>query len=556
LARGGQRAIGQEWAFSLWYFIARPFILTLESLPVGLFVCLGIREDILDAPPLLAVEGIVKTYGLQRACDGVSLTVSAGSIHALLGENGAGKSTLVKIIYGLYRADAGLIFWKGQPISPPGPAAARRLGIGMVFQHFSLFDSLTVAQNIALGLEGVRADGALQQKIQTVAQRYGLSVDPDRPLASLSVGERQRVEIIRALLQNPQLLMMDEPTAVLTPQEALALFETLRALKADGCAILYISHRLEEIRQLCDSATILRAGQVVARCDPRDKSANALAELMVGSRLERPKRTALSLPREEGADPPARLALCALTTPTGEDPQAIPVIGAELQLWAGEIVGIAGVAGNGQQALMAALSGEILLDNAAALQLDGLPIAHMGPQERRALGLAAIPEERLGHGAVPMLSLAENALLAHHPGQALVRHGFVQKRRVRHLAEEIIRHFGVVTGSSKNPAASLSGGNLQKFIVGREILTQPKVLIAAAPTWGVDAGAGADIHRALLSLAAQGAAILLISPDLEELFTLADRIAVMSKGKLSPALPAHQLSMEAVGLMMGGIFAP
>ncbi len=445
-------------------------------------------------PPRLELRGITKRFPGCLANDHVDLVLQPGEIHALLGENGAGKSTLVKMIYGVLHPDSGTILWQGRETRVPDPAGARQLGVGMVFQHFSLFDTLTVTENIALGLEKPGPMDALAAKIRSVSERYGLALDPERHVFHLSVGERQRVEIVRCLLQDPKLLIMDEPTSVLTPQEATKLFETLRRLAGEGCTILYISHKLEEIRALCSRATVLRGGRVVGACDPRLETARGLAELMIGSELSSPERP------PQGAAGAARLSVRHLST-TSDNPFATNLKDVSFEVRAGEILGIAGVAGNGQAELMAALSGEVLVADPASVVIEGARAGHLGPRARRALGLAFVPEERLGRGTVPELSLSDNALLSGYASETLVTGGMVRFGRARAYAETIIKGFNVVTHGHRAEARSLSGGNLQKFIIGREVLQRPKLLIVGQPTWGVDAGAAAAIHQALIGLA-------------------------------------------------------
>ncbi|HEY0832982.1 MAG TPA: ABC transporter ATP-binding protein [Azospirillum sp.] len=498
-------------------------------------------------PPRLALRGITKRFPGTLANDSVDLTLLPGEVHALVGENGAGKSTLVKIIYGVLHADSGSIAWDGREVGIATPHAARRLGIGMVFQHFSLFDTLTVAENIALGLEEPGPMKDLAVRIRAVSERYGLALDPGRHVFDLSVGERQRVEIVRCLLQDPRLLIMDEPTSVLTPQEVARLFETLKRLAAEGCTILYISHKLEEIRAICDRATVLRGGKVVGTCDPKRETARSLAEMMIGAELTTPDRAGAPV---AGAP---RLEVRHLAT-TSDNPFATNLADVSLEVRAGEILGIAGVAGNGQAELMAALSGEMLVADEAAIRIDGRPVGHLGPRARRELGFAFVPEERLGRGAVPELSLSENALLSGYAREPLVRGGMVHFGRARLYAERIIGSFNVVARGHRAEARSLSGGNLQKFIIGREILQRPKLLVVGQPTWGVDAGAAAAIHQALIDLARGGAAVLVVSQDLDELFVLSDRIAVLFHGRLSPSSPTHQTTVEEIGLLMGGLF--
>jgi ABC-type uncharacterized transport system ATPase subunit len=499
----------------------------------------------ITAPPRLVLRGITKRYPSVVANDNVSLTVGAGEIHAVLGENGAGKSTLMKIIYGVTRPDAGEMLWEGREVHIASPAEARALGIGMVFQHFSLFETLTVAENIALGLDEHATPAALSPRIREVSERYGLPIDPARLVHSMSVGERQRVEIVRCLLQKPKLLIMDEPTSVLTPQAVLTLFETLRRLAAEGCSILYISHKLDEIRALCDVATVLRGGVVSGTAIPREETSASLARLMIGAELPECHLD----PRERGA---AGLELEHLSQTT-IDPFGTTLKDITLTVHAGEIVGIAGVSGNGQKELLAALSGETRVANKASIRLFGTPVGALDPSQRRAVGLTLVPEERLGRGAVPPLSLAYNALLTG-SRHGMVSHGMVKGTATRAYARNVIDRFKVKCSGERAAASSLSGGNLQKFIVGRETMLGPRVMVVAQPTWGVDVGASMLIRQALIEMRDAGVAILVISEDLDELFMISDRLAVLSEGRLSPAIPTAQASVAEIGAWMGGKF--
>ncbi len=491
----------------------------------------------------LALRGIGKSYPTVIANAEIDLDVMPGEIHAILGENGAGKSTLMKIIYGVVKPDAGVIAWEGERVAIGNPARARRLGIGMVFQHFSLFETLTVAENIALALSRTAARTGLDDRIRAVSIRYGLPLDPARRVHTMSVGERQRVEIVRCLLQDPRLLILDEPTSVLTPQAVEALFTTLRMLAAEGRSILYISHKLDEIRALCHVATVLRGGRVTGSCDPRRESATALARLMIGADLPHPRH------RAAAAGAPM-LEVRSLAR-AAADPFGVSLVDVSLQVHAGEIVGIAGVSGNGQQELLTALSGEARVD-AAAIRMRGVDVGAHDPDARRGLGLAFVPEDRLGRGAVPDMTLADNGLLTAHR-MGLVAHGLVRARAVRAFADATIRAYGVKAGGSGAMARSLSGGNLQKFIVGREIRQGPRVMVAAQPTWGVDVGASAQIRQALLDLRDGGCAVLVVSEELDELFEICDRIAVIARGRLSPAMPVATTNAEQIGLLMGGL---
>ena len=492
---------------------------------------------------LLHINGLTKAYPGVVANDDVSFNIDAGEIHALLGENGAGKSTLVKMIYGLVRPDHGAMQLAGKNFSPAEPRAARAAGVAMVFQHFSLFEALSVAENIALGMENPPKSNALSARITAVSQAYGLPLDPERLVGDLSAGERQRVEIIRCLLQEPKLLIMDEPTSVLTPQEVTTLFTTLRKLKAEGTSILYISHKLQEIRVLCETATILRGGKKVATCDPRKKSARELAEMMVGGTLNsaKAKKTTLGevvLKVSELSLPPQSAFGTSLKNIT-------------FQLHKGEILGIGGVAGNGQDELLACLSGEAKTTG-DAIQLNGVSLGNKPPNVRRALGVLAAPEERLGHAAAPDMSLTENAMLTAMTRQNLSKSGFLDWPRAKAFAGQVISQFDVRTPGPQSAAGSLSGGNLQKFVIGREVLQDPEVLIVNQPTWGVDAAAAADIRQALLDLATKGAAVIVISQDLDELMEISTSFAALNTGCLSATRPMAELSLDEIGLLLGG----
>ncbi len=495
--------------------------------------------------PLVELKGISKRYGDLLANDGIDLAIEPGEIHALLGENGAGKSTLVKILYGVIEPSAGEIRWEGRPVAIASPVEARALGLGMVFQHFSLFDELTVAENIAVALSGDWNLSMVRSRLSEISETYGLALDADRAVWTLSAGERQRIEIVRCLLQNPRLLILDEPTSVLTPQEAEHLFTTLDRLSAEGCSILYISHKLEEVRRLCRRATILRGGRVVATIDPRASSAREIAALMVGSEVGGVRTDAPHHPQGEMLKV-ARLSV----PPVGLHGQALN--GIDLVARAGEVVGIAGIAGNGQSELFAALSGERLADRADAIVIAGKACGTMGIDARRRLGAAFVPEERLGHAAAPSHRLSENTLISHAAAE-VSRSGFILMNAAKRLARSIVQSFDVRTPEGDPQARKLSGGNLQKFVIGREIIRKPRLIIVDQPTWGVDAGAARLIRQALVDLAREGSAVVVVSQDLDELFEVADRMAVIHQGILSPLKPAREWTKEAIGLEMLGV---
>ena len=492
--------------------------------------------------PRLELRSITKRYPGIVANDDISLSIMPGEIHAVLGENGAGKSTLMKIIYGAVQADAGEILCDGKPIPAHTPAVSRALGIEMVYQHFALFESVTVVENIALSVAGSFDLAGLSRQISELSNRYGMPIDPQRRVHDLSVGERQRVEIVRCLLQTPKLLILDEPTSVLTPQAVQKLFGTLRQLAAEGCSILYISHKLDEVQALCDSATVLRNGRVTGTARPKETSAHELARLMVGTELPE-MHMSPAIPGEKPV-----LSVAALSA-SPADTYGVDLKDISLSVHGGEIVGLAGVSGNGQAELIALLSGERTLRRSETIRIDGKPVGHLNASERRKLGLAFVPEERLGRGAVPTHALWENAVLtAHRAG--LTRHGLVDRSRASNFAKGIIERFKVKANGPQSTAQSLSGGNLQKFIVGREIELAPKLFLVAQPTWGVDVGAAAFIRQTIIDLSRAGAAVLVISEELDELFEICDRLYVICQGQVSQSLARSRTSREEVGLMM------
>jgi ABC-type uncharacterized transport system ATPase subunit len=500
----------------------------------------------MSTSPLVETHRIVKSFGALVANDHVDLCVMPGEVHALLGENGAGKSTLVKMLYGLLQPNEGTIRWQGEQVVLTSPKAARARGIGMVFQHFSLFDNLTVAENVALALDSGEPVGQVGARLAEVSRAYGLPLEPNREVWRLSVGERQRIEIVRCLMQDPRLLILDEPTSVLTPQECEGLFATIERIKGEGRSVLYISHKLEEVRRICETATILRRGKVVATTDPRTQTAASLARMMVGSDIAAVRHTAVST-----SDAPVRLSVRNLSL-ASDDPHGTHLAAVSLDLRQGELLGIAGVAGNGQEELFAVLSGERAARRNEEIVLDGTPVGFEGINERRRRGAAFIPEERLGHAAAPRFTLSENALLAGHAANGFVRRGLVDRGRTLGWVDAVTKAFDVRKGPRDPEARALSGGNLQKFVVGREILRKPSLLVVSQPTWGVDAGAASLIRQALVDLAKGGAGVLVISQDLDELLELSGRITVAFHGRLSPAMPVTGLTREAIGLLMGG----
>ncbi|MFI4926546.1 MAG: ABC transporter ATP-binding protein [Burkholderiales bacterium] len=494
--------------------------------------------------PRLQLAHITQRYPAVVANDDVSLTVQPGETHAVLGENGAGKSTLMKIIYGAVKPDEGSVLFNGQPVHIRNPQEARALGISMVFQHFSLFDTLTVAENVWLGLDKRLTLQQVTHSISAKAREYGLDVDPARPVHTLSVGEMQRVEIIRALLTNPKLLILDEPTSVLTPQAVEKLFVVLKQLASEGCSILYISHKLHEIRELCTACTVMRAGKVTGVTDPRRESNASLSRLMIGA--EPP-----ALEHREREPGEVVLRVQGLTLPR-EDQFGHDLDDISFEVRAGEVVGIAGVSGNGQRELLFALSGEDRRAAPRMIEVAGKPVGRYGPAHRRHLGLHFVPEERLGRGAVPGLGLAQNLLLTR--TDAVGRSGWIRTKALRAQAVDIIRRFNVKAGGPDATAKSLSGGNLQKFIVGREIDAKPKLLIVSQPTWGVDVGASQQIRAEILALRDAGCAVLVLSEELDELFEISDRLHVIAKGRLSPSIDRARATVTLIGEWMSGLW--
>ncbi|PWV63111.1 ABC transporter ATP-binding protein [Plasticicumulans acidivorans] len=495
--------------------------------------------------PVLRLRGIGKRFGPVIANADISLELARGEVLALLGENGAGKSTLVSILFGHYRADSGSIEAFGQPLPPGDPAAALAAGIGMVHQHFTLADNLTVLENILIGTEPLwqpfsRRRAALA-RIHDTAARFGLAVDPAARVARLSVGEKQRVEILKALYRGARVLILDEPTAVLTPQESSALFATLKELVAEGLSIIFISHKLDEVLAVSDRVAVLRGGRLVAERAVAETSKAELATLMVGREVKLPQR-ALSVPG------PLRLRLRGVRVDGhGAQPR---LDGVDLEVHGGEIVAIAGVSGNGQAALAELLCG-LCAASAGRVELDGRPLP-ADPAALLALGVGRIPEDRTGIGTIGDLPVWQNAILERWRSPRFSRWGLLRRGAARAFTQQLVAAGDVRLGSIEQPARGLSGGNLQKLVLGRALDGEPGLIIAQQPSWGLDIGAVAAVHERLLAARARGAALLLISEDLDEVFALADRIAVMSHGQLGPARPGAEWTLASLGLAMAG----
>jgi len=501
-----------------------------------------------DALPLLELRGITKRFPGVVANDRVDFDVRAGEVHTLFGENGAGKSTLMRVLYGFYKPDEGEIRLRGEPVAITSPAAAIAHGIGMIHQHFMLVSTLTVAENVALGTRSGRGPltdlDAVSQRITELSERYGLRVDPHALIWQLSVGERQRVEIIKALYRDVSLLILDEPTAVLTPQEVDDLFVVLRQMVADGRGLVFISHKIREVLELSDRITVLRTGRRVGTVLPAEVTRQGLAEMMVGHELPSHEPPG----RNGGGE--ARLVVRDLTVKGDRGVDAVRGLGLEVR--GGEIVGIAGVSGNGQRELAEAIAG-LRPASDGSIEVEGTELVGLDPAQVRRAGLGFVPEERMRDGVVPAFSVAENFILIDNSAPTFSRWGFLRARAIRKHCEELVAAFDVKTPSLDTPARNLSGGNIQKLILARELSARPRVLLAAQPTRGVDVGAAHYIHERLMEHRDAGTAILIVSEDLDEVLSLSDRVLVMYEGEIIAEAKPRESTREALGLMMAGV---
>ena len=495
------------------------------------------------------MEGISKRFALVKANDCVNLDVRAGEIHALVGENGAGKSTLMRILYGLYRADSGKIFVREKPTEIKSPSDAISLGIGMVHQHFMLIPPLSVTENVILGSEPVKAGFILDKKsaknkINDLSQRFGLAVEPDALVEKLSVGAQQRVEIVKILFRGAELLILDEPTAVLTPQETEALFSVLRRLKEQGKTIIFITHKLNEVMEVSDRVTVMRHGNVVGVVNTRDTSTEDLATLMVGRKV--------LLEVEKGPAVRKNVVL-KLSDVHALGASKVPRLkGVSLSVFSGEILGIAGVEGNGQTELVEVITG-LRKPTSGTIRLLESDITHLSPREILKLGVAHIPEDRLKRGLISDFTIAENLILGSHFGSPYAGKLWLERGPILNNARNVLQRFDIRPQAPELPARSLSGGNQQKLIVARELSRNPVLLVAAQPTRGVDIGAIEFIHRNLIAQRDRGCAILLVSADLSEVLSLSDRIAVMYDGRIAGEVEAGHTSERELGMMMTGV---
>lgn len=496
-------------------------------------------------PYLITIDKIFKRYPDVVANNNVSFNIRKGKIHALLGENGAGKSTIVKILYGLVTPDSGSILLNNLVIKFKTPSEARANGIGMVFQHFSLFESLTVSENLILGLEEKISFKKLKEKAIEISKKYDLLLDLDSPISNLSAGEKQSVEIVRALLQEPKILIMDEPTSVLTPIESEVLFKNLKKLTDEGKTILYITHKLDEVIKNCDEVTIMRNGNVITTCSAEGETKETLAIKMLGYRVNSPITDYNSINEEV-------LFQAINLSKSFNDPFLTDLKNISFNVRQGEIFGIAGVAGNGQKELMELLTGENITNIQGKIIFENEEITKLSTKNRRKLSIGFVPEDRLGHSAVPELSLSENILLSQFLGNDFSKMGILDFKKIDLYTKDVIKKFNVKTPSEKVFAKNLSGGNLQKFVIGREVNSKPKLLIIFQPTWGVDTGAESFIRQSLIKLSKEGSSLIVISQDLDELIEITHHISVISNGILSKPLETKNLDIKKLGMMMGG----
>ena len=496
-------------------------------------------------PYLITIDKIFKRYPDVVANNNVSFNIRKGKIHALLGENGAGKSTIVKILYGLVTPDSGSILLNNLVIKFKTPSEARANGIGMVFQHFSLFESLTISENLILGLEEKISFKKLKEKAIEISKKYDLLLDLDSPISNLSAGEKQSVEIVRALLQEPKVLIMDEPTSVLTPIESEVLFKNLKKLTDEGKTILYITHKLDEVIKNCDEVTIMRNGNVITTCSAEGETKETLAIKMLGYRVNSPITDYNSINEEV-------LFQAIHLSKSFNDPFLTDLKNISFNVRQGEIFGIAGVAGNGQKELMELLTGENIANIQGKIIFENDEITKLSTKNRRKLSIGFVPEDRLGHSAVPELTLSENILLSQFLGNDFSKMGILDFKKIDLYTKDVIKKFNVKTPSEKVFAKNLSGGNLQKFVIGREVNSKPKLLIIFQPTWGVDTGAESFIRQSLIKLSKEGSSLIVISQDLDELIEITHHISVISNGILSKPLETKNLDIKKLGMMMGG----
>ena len=491
----------------------------------------------------LKVTNISKIYPGCIANDNVSLEFESGKIYALLGENGAGKSTLVKILSGVIQPDNGQIFLNNKVLKLNSPIDAKKNKIGMVFQHFNLFETLSVFENLIIDSNESRIN--LRENINIVMQKYNFVIDLDIPVLSLSAGQKQKVEILRCLIRKPEVLIMDEPTSVLTEQETNELFSSLKKFSEEGILIIYITHKLKEVMSLCDEVAVMRKGKLVSTGKIADEKIETLANKMIGQSLKTIKKEILKENTKE------QLVKVVDLNFKSDDPFETNLSNINFELNRGECLGIAGISGNGQSELFQILSGEITSENNSIL-FNNKQIGKLNPQERRQYLLAFSPEDRMFQAAIPQLTIFENVALNNFKDSNFFKGGLINEKKIKEHSSKILSKFSVNTNNVELKSQFLSGGNLQKLIIGRELITSPELLICFNPTWGLDVGAINYIHETLIKINEQKKSIILISTDTDELLKLSDKICVIYKGKLSKIMDANDVTSEKLGLLMGG----
>ncbi len=491
---------------------------------------------------ILKISNVTKIYPGCVANDNVSLEFNSGKIYALLGENGAGKSTLVKILSGVIIPDEGKIYLNENNLKLNSPLDAKKNDIGMVFQHFNLFETLSVFENLIIDSDE-QTEG-LREIIDSIMRKYNFSIDLDIPVLNLSAGQKQKVEIIRCLIRSPKVLIMDEPTSVLTEQETSELFLSLKKFSEEGILIIYITHKLKEVMELCDEVAVMRRGKLVSVSEIKNENIESLANKMVGQNLKTIKRKK----RKNSSD---KLINITNLNFISEDPFETNLCDINFSVNRGECLGIAGISGNGQSELFQVLSGEIISEK-NSIEFNKNYIGDLNPQERREYLMAFSPEDRLEQAAIPQMAIFENVALNNYKSSNFFDNGLINENRIKEHSKKIISDFNVNTDNIELKSQFLSGGNLQKLIIGRELITSPDLLICFNPTWGLDVGAINYIHETLIKINEQNKSIILISTDTDELLKLSDKISVIHKGKLSKIMDADEVTSEKLGILMGG----
>ena len=490
----------------------------------------------------LKISNVTKIYPGCVANDNVSLEFNSGKIYALLGENGAGKSTLVKILSGVIIPDEGKIYLNKNILKLNSPSDAKKNDIGMVFQHFNLFETLSVFENLIIDSDEQRE--SLREKIDTIMKKYNFSIDLDIPVLNLSAGQKQKVEIIRCLIRSPKVLIMDEPTSVLTEQETSELFLSLKKFSEEGILIIYITHKLKEVMQLCDEVAVMRRGKLVSVSEIKNENIESLANKMVGQNLK-------TIKKKKAKTSSDQLIKITNLNFTSEDPFETNLMDINFSVNRGECLGIAGISGNGQSELFQVLSGEIISEK-NSIEFNNNYIGDLSPQERREYLMAFSPEDRLEQAAIPQMKIFENVALNNFKSSNFFNNGLINENKIKEHSKKIISDFNVNTDNIELKSQFLSGGNLQKLIIGRELITSPDLLICFNPTWGLDVGAINYIHETLIKINEQNKSIILISTDTDELLKLSDKISVIHKGKLSKIMNAEEVTSEKLGILMGG----